>query len=52
MDSSRSYHLLFGLYIVAHMVLKEIMPLGGYRGFLKSKFAAKFIACAAVPNDY
>jgi len=30
------------------MVLKEIMPLGGYQGFLKCRFAAKFIARAAL----
>ena len=34
------------------MVLKEIMPLGGYQHFPKRKFAAKFIARAAVPDDY
>ena len=34
------------------MVLKEIMPLGGYQGFLKRKFAVKFTARAAVSDDY
>jgi hypothetical protein len=34
------------------MVLKEIMPLGGYQGFLKRKFVVKFIARAAIPDDY
>jgi len=34
------------------MVLKEIMPLGGYQRFLKRKFAAKFIARAAGLDDY
>ena len=30
------------------MILKEIMPLGGYQDFLKRKFAVKFIAYAAL----
>ena len=49
MGSSKSYHLRFGLYIVAHIILKEVIPLGGYQYFLKCKFAARSIIHAAIP---
>jgi len=44
----QSRNLLFVFNIIAHMILKEIMPLGGYQDFLKRKFAVKFIAYAAL----
>jgi len=31
------------------MILKEVIPLGGYQHFLKCKFAARFIIHAATP---
>jgi hypothetical protein len=44
----QSRNLLFVFNIIAYMVPGEIMPLGGYQGFLKCRFAAKFIARGAL----
>jgi hypothetical protein len=44
----QSRNLLFVFNIIAYIVPGEIMPLGGYRGFLKCRFAAKFIARATL----